>query len=212
MDSGETVELAKQILQCQKSHAISSYRKYCEETGFEGLCNRKLFDILNGLKPAQQRALAGLDEFVVDGVEAWACLSSELEKFQEIFVDINFSYFIPDMVSNMPLPQAVRKRLIQQIQMAEQYQKTTHTGHCSANSSCIMHCTTFGLSDPKCNAHQSRCTEQHTSMCPDCVNIIRTLDEIQEKISKLMDEELRNEAKYDFDQASQHIREFSSIT
>lgn len=78
MDSGEIVELSKQILQCQKSHAIASYKKYCEETNFEGLCNRKLFDILNGLKPTQQRALTGLDEFVVDGVEAWDCLSSEL--------------------------------------------------------------------------------------------------------------------------------------
>ena len=75
MDNGDTVQLSKQILQSQKTHAIANYKKYCEETEFESLCNRKLFDILNGLKPAQQRALAGLDEFVVEGVEAWQCLS-----------------------------------------------------------------------------------------------------------------------------------------
>jgi len=76
MDNGDIVELSKQILQSQKTHAIANYKKYCEETDFEGLCNRKLFDILSGLNPAQQRALAGLDEFVVEGVEAWHCLSS----------------------------------------------------------------------------------------------------------------------------------------
>ncbi|CAF4283930.1 unnamed protein product [Rotaria magnacalcarata] len=75
MDSGEKVELSKQMLQSQKTHAIAEYKKYCEETNFEGLCNRKLFDILTGLKPAQQQIVAGLDDFVVEGIEAWQSLS-----------------------------------------------------------------------------------------------------------------------------------------
>ena len=77
MDSSEKIKLSKQILQSQKTHAISSYKKYCDETGFESLRNRKLFDILSGLKPEQQRIVAGLDDFVVEGVEAWLCLASE---------------------------------------------------------------------------------------------------------------------------------------
>ena len=50
MDTGERIQLSKQILQSQKTHAIASYKNYCDETDFESLCSRKLFDILNSLK------------------------------------------------------------------------------------------------------------------------------------------------------------------
>lgn len=109
----------------------------------------------------------------------------------------------------MPIPQTDRKRLLKQINMAEQYQKTTHTGHCSSNTDCMTHCTTFGLSDPKCALHYCNCTEPHITFCPDCANIILTLDEISEKINKIADEELKCETKYDFDHAAQHIIEWS---
>ncbi len=109
----------------------------------------------------------------------------------------------------MPIPQVDRKRLLKQISMAEQYQKTAHSGHCSENSECITHCTTFGLSDPKCAQHYCECTRQHVTMCSDCINIIVTLDEISEKINKIADEELKCETKYDFEHASQHIIEWS---
>ena len=79
MDNGDKYELPKQILQLQKTHALVNHRKYSEETSFEGLCNSKLYDILNSIKPGQQKTVAGLDEFVVDGVEAWLSLSSELK-------------------------------------------------------------------------------------------------------------------------------------
>ena len=46
-------------------------------------------------------------------------------------------------------------------------------------------------------------------MCSDCINIIVTLDEISEKINKIADEELKCETKYDFENASQHIIEWS---
>ncbi|CAF3282448.1 unnamed protein product [Rotaria sp. Silwood2] len=76
MDNGDKYELPKQVLQLQKYHALISYKNYCDETDFEGLGNIKLYDILNSIKPAQQQAVAGLDEFVVEGVEAWCSLSS----------------------------------------------------------------------------------------------------------------------------------------
>lgn len=109
----------------------------------------------------------------------------------------------------MAIPQADRKRLLKQIDIAEQYQKTRHSGHCSDDSDCITHCTTFGLSDPKCLQHYSNCTRQHTSNCPDCVNIIATLDEIMQKIDKIADKEIQCEAKFDFDNSLQHIVEWS---
>lgn len=109
----------------------------------------------------------------------------------------------------MPIPQSDRKRLLQQIAMAEQYQKTAHSGHCSNNSDCITHCTTFGLSDAKCSQHYSKCTQPHSFDCADCLNIIRTVDEIEEKIKKISDEEIKRETQYDFDNAAQHIIEWS---
>ena len=54
MDSGEKIELSKQIPQLQKTHPAAEYKKYCEETDSEGLCHRNFFDILAGLKPVQQ--------------------------------------------------------------------------------------------------------------------------------------------------------------
>lgn len=77
MDNGEQCEIPKQILQLQKTHALINYEKYCDETDFVGLGRSKLYDILNSIKPAQQRSVSGLDEFVVEGVEAWHSLSSE---------------------------------------------------------------------------------------------------------------------------------------
>ena len=109
----------------------------------------------------------------------------------------------------MPIPQADRKRLIKQIDMAEQYQKSRHSSHCSDNADCITHCTTFGLSDSKCAAHYSHCNHTHTSQCHDCVNIIVTLDEINEKIQNITDNDTRREASFDFENASEHIVEWS---
>ena len=85
-----------------------------------------------------------------------------------------------DIVETIPFPQADRKRLIKQIDMAEQYQKIRHIGHCSDNADCITYCTTFGLSDPKCAEHHSNYSHVHTSHCPDCINIILTLPDQSE--------------------------------
>ena len=76
MDNGDKYELPKQILQLQTSHVLVNYQKYCDETDFQGLGRSKLYDILNSIKPTQQKAVTGLDEFVVEGVEAWSSLSS----------------------------------------------------------------------------------------------------------------------------------------
>lgn len=70
MDNREKYEVPKQIIQSQRSHALIDYKKYCDETGFQSLGNSKLYDIIGSIKPAQQRTVAGLDEFVVEGIEA----------------------------------------------------------------------------------------------------------------------------------------------
>ena len=68
MGNGDKCELPKQILQLQKVHVVFNYKKYCDESDFEGLCRSKLFEIFNSIKSSQQQAVSGLDEFVVEGV------------------------------------------------------------------------------------------------------------------------------------------------
>ena len=109
----------------------------------------------------------------------------------------------------MPVPQADRRRLFKQIDMEEQYQKVRHGGHCSDDTDCITHCTTFGLSDPKCAENFSNCNHAHTSHCSDCINIIATLDEISQHIKKITDKNIAQETKFDFENASEHIIEWS---
>ena len=77
MDNGEKYEVPKQILQLQKAHVLVNYKKYCDESNFEGLGRSKLYDILNSIKPTQQRIVSGLDEFIAEGVESWRSLSSK---------------------------------------------------------------------------------------------------------------------------------------
>ena len=113
-----------------------------------------------------------------------------------------------DIVESMPIPQADRKQLFKQIDMAEQYQKIRHSGHCSDDADCVTHCTTFGLSDPKYAEHFSNCNHAHTSHCFDCMNIIATLDEISQHIQKITDKEIAQEARFDFENASERIIEW----
>ena len=84
MDNGDKYELPKQILQSQKAHVVLNYKTYCDETDFEGLCRSKLYDILNSIKPSHQKALPGLDEFVVEGIESWRSISSMLKYMLKI--------------------------------------------------------------------------------------------------------------------------------
>jgi hypothetical protein len=47
------------------------------ETNFKGYSVTKLYDTLKSINPSQQHALAGLDEFITDGVEAWNVLKGK---------------------------------------------------------------------------------------------------------------------------------------
>ena len=93
--------------------------------------------------------------------------------------------------------------------MAEQYQKTRHCGHCSSNSNCITHCTTFGLSDPQCAQYRSDCSHTHTLDFSDCINIILTLDEIGQKIANINDKSMQRGTTFNFENALEHIIEWS---
>ena len=93
--------------------------------------------------------------------------------------------------------------------MGEQYQKIKRTGHCFDDADCITHCTIFGLSDSKHAEYYSNCNHTHTAHCPDCINIIITLDEISQQIPKVGNKDFEREARFDFENASEHIVEWS---
>ena len=97
MDDGNKIQLPKQILQSQKYHIIMQYKKHCAgmykrtlplyemflslfhipDTSFNGYGVRKLYDLLNSINPSQNHAVAGLDEFLNDGIEAWKVLKGK---------------------------------------------------------------------------------------------------------------------------------------
>ena len=64
------------------------------------------------------------------------------------------------------------------------------------------------VSDAKCPEHYVNYTQSHSFDYPDCLNVIRTLDVIYEKIKKIGHEEIRREIQYDFENAVQHIIEW----
>ena len=48
--------------------------------------------------------------------------------------------------------------------------------------------------------------------CPDCINIILTVDEISQNIEKFTDKDIQHEVKFDYENASEHIVEWSRHT
>ena len=128
MDNGEKYDLPKQIIQSQRAHALADYKKYCNETGFQSLGKSKLYDIINSIKLTQQKTVAGLNEFVVEGIEARRSLSNRRATEDWLALQRRCFFFL-GIVDAMPIPQIDRKHLIKQIDMAEQYQKVRHRGH-----------------------------------------------------------------------------------
>ena len=89
------------------------------------------------------------------------------------------------------------------------YQKTRESAHCSDDSACITHCITLALSDQNCAEQYSKCNHVHANICSDCINVIRTLDEIEEKIEQIFDKDVQVEVKCDFENVSENIIEWS---
>ena len=73
----EKSTICQSKLLSQRTHALADYKKYWDETGFQNLGKTKLYDIINSIKSAQQKIIAGLDEFIVEGVEVQRSLSSK---------------------------------------------------------------------------------------------------------------------------------------
>lgn len=51
--------------------AVNEYRIYCTEVNYEALGRTTLLNMLTKMKPRTRQKLAGIDNFVVEGIEAF---------------------------------------------------------------------------------------------------------------------------------------------
>ena len=78
--------------------------------------------------------------------------------------------------------------------------------HCSDQSECATHCCTFALSNPLDTELQQTCQHQHTMSCPECNDIMTTLDTILDLAEKNGDPEILYDVKQNIDAIIEWIR------
>jgi hypothetical protein len=71
LDSGDKVTVGNTILNGIHEHAVKEYIVYCTEINYESLGCSTLRNILKKMKPHIRTKLAGINSFVVDGIEAF---------------------------------------------------------------------------------------------------------------------------------------------
>lgn len=139
---------------------IEEYLSYCQENKIPSFCRATLYNILKTIKPTQKTSLAGLDDVVADGIEAF-------KKLKEI------------VTGNCD---ARKLEFLNKLDAANDFLKRTQIRHLSDASECIQHCAAFAHSDPKNVKLQQSCDHQHSSTCTDCIAIFKLMDEVKEYV------------------------------
>lgn len=70
-DNGDKVEVSNSMLEILESHAIRQYKIYCGEVNYTCLGTTTLHLILKSIKPKHRKRVAGVDSFVVEGIESF---------------------------------------------------------------------------------------------------------------------------------------------
>lgn len=70
-ECGDKVTVSDTILNGINEHAVKEYIIHCNEINFERLSRSTLLTLLVKMKPRNRKKLAGIDTFVVDGIEAY---------------------------------------------------------------------------------------------------------------------------------------------
>lgn len=70
-DSGDTITVSNTILNGIYEHSIKEYLIYCKEIKYDSLGATTLRKMLHKMKPRIRKKLAGVDSFIVEGVEAF---------------------------------------------------------------------------------------------------------------------------------------------
>lgn len=141
---------------------IEEYLFYCQENEIPSFCRTTLFNILKTIKPIQKTSLAGLDDVVADGIEAF-------KKLKEIVTSSSG---------------ARKLEFLQKLDEANDFLKRTQIRHLSEASDCLQHCASFALSDPKNTKLQQPCHHQHSLSCNDCIEIFILMDEVKEYVQR----------------------------
>lgn len=68
-DSKDSQIVSKTILLGLKQHAVDTYLLYCNEISITPLSESSLRKILDEIKPSTRKRLAGIDNYIVDGIE-----------------------------------------------------------------------------------------------------------------------------------------------
>lgn len=71
LDSGERVAVSNTILNGLHERAVREYIIHCKELNYDALGRSTLLNVLEKMKPHTRKKLAGVDSFVVEGVEAF---------------------------------------------------------------------------------------------------------------------------------------------
>ena len=80
-DSGEGQKIAHAILTTKFNHTVGMYHDSCKEMGYKPLSNSSLIRVLHAIKPSQRKCLAGLDDVTAAGMNVFAQLQNEANKF-----------------------------------------------------------------------------------------------------------------------------------
>lgn len=70
-ERGDKLTVANTILNGVREHAVKEYKIFCEEIKYNSLGRTTLLNMLSKMKPHIRKKLAGIDTFVVDGLEAF---------------------------------------------------------------------------------------------------------------------------------------------
>lgn len=106
------------------------------------------------------------------------------------------------------LPEAEKKALCECLNAAKIYLKVKFKLHCEKDESCPSHCLQHALSNPSDNKLSAVCSLEHTDICSECFNLIKTMQDIQKAIVKLPDSREKELAMHDIQIAEAKITEW----
>jgi hypothetical protein len=166
LDNGKTNEIPQVLLVVKRRQMVQHYLKFCRDSSYNGIGERRCFDVLQELQGMQKTALRGVDNFIADGKEAFdTVLSFCKSSIQEEVLDLP------------PL-----------IEAAQQHLSVTYILHISSQSDEAYHCPIFSLSDPADADFAGRCShDDHKNSCSECkmpetfFSVLKTFSTASEK-------------------------------
>lgn len=184
-DTGDTKVVSNSLLMAVPKHAVKEYHQYCSNIGRNCLSESTLCRILKACKPKTRRRLAGVDNFLVHGLEAIENLkkiANEIENADE------------------------RKNIINRLNEVEKYLKLSRfQQHCSLDNECASHCIGNALTSTK---NQAKCAKSHSATCNDCLNIHESIETLKAARSVNLSKKKKDNLFYIIDKHFVAIKEW----